>query len=581
MLGAGGDPKSELAARTEGTLATTFGKYEVVANLGRGGMADVFLAFARGQMGDSKLAVIKRLRQTFADEPNFRTMFLDEARLASRLSHPNIVYTYEVGEEQGAQFIAMEYLEGQPLNALLKEIVLRDVEFEPEVAVRIIADALSGLAYAHTLCDYDGRPLGIVHRDVSPHNIFVTYDGYTKLVDFGIAKAALSSTETEVGVLKGKIAYMSPEQVVGGPIDQRADLFAMGIVLWELLARRRLMSGENAANTLHKLMNEPIASLSSVMPDIDPTLEAVVARALEKTVEARFQSAVEMRDALEDWLRTRGRLVRQDEIGQRMVSLFGGVREEVRQHVQKYILDIASDSGVLRAGARLGEAAVSSNPLISISDESFETSVGTNTFVHDPRSETNTHSPSTVSGPPAANKHPANQALSIVVACGFFVLSGILIVVIGLRERTGALASEGRVLARNSVPTVGTDTLPSTPASAAIASAPNSPAPAFSVTAPPRSFRAASTGASSSAGRMPYHSTPAVEEPGFLTISVYPWATVSEGGRVLCAATPCNKIPLSPGLHTLQLENPDQGMKQATTVMIKSGGTTTRAIGLR
>src|SRR6185369_10133796 len=241
-------------------------------------MADVFLAVARGQLGLNKLVVIKRLRQALAEEKPFRTMFLDEARLAARLNHPNIVHTYEVGEQNAMYFIAMEYLEGQSLNKVLKELVRRKETLEPAFAVRVVADALAGLGYAHELRDYDGRPLSVIHRDVSPHNIFVTYDGHTKLVDFGIAKAALSTTETEVGVLKGKVAYMAPEQAMGGRIDQRADLFAMGIVLWELLARQRLMTGASAANTLHKLMNEAIPRLSEAVPGIDPALEAIVTR---------------------------------------------------------------------------------------------------------------------------------------------------------------------------------------------------------------------------------------------------------------------------------------------------------------
>ena len=269
-------------------------------------------------------------------------MFLDEARLAARLSHPNIVHTYEVGEQNGVYFIAMEYLEGQSLNKVLKEALRRKEGIEPELGARIIADALGGLAYAHELADYDGRPLGIIHRDVSPHNIFVTYDGHMKVVDFGIAKAALSSTETEVGVLKGKVAYMSPEQAMGGRIDQRADLFAMGIVLWELLARQRLMTGESAANTLHKLMNEPIPRVSAAMPGIDPELEAIVGKALEKDPQYRWQSAAEMRDALEAWLRSNPRPARQEEVGRKMLHLFSSVREEVQRQVQRHM---AGDHG--------------------------------------------------------------------------------------------------------------------------------------------------------------------------------------------------------------------------------------------
>src|SRR5512135_2505566 len=157
MIGSAQGPRSE--ARIEGTATTAFGKYQLFASLGRGGMADLFLSVARGQMGFNKLAVVKRLRQALAEEAAFRTMFLDEARLAARLSHPNIVHTYEVGEQNGVYFIAMEYLEGLSLNKVLKEIVRRREAFEPELCVRVVADCLAGLGYAHDLKDYDGRPL--------------------------------------------------------------------------------------------------------------------------------------------------------------------------------------------------------------------------------------------------------------------------------------------------------------------------------------------------------------------------------------------------------------------------------------
>jgi serine/threonine-protein kinase len=180
MNGAARDPRNSGAhVQIEGTPTTAFGKYQLFASLGRGGMADVFLSVARGQMGFNKLAVIKRLRQALAEEPAFRNMFLDEARLAARLNHPNIVHTYEVGEQNGVYFIAMEYLEGQSLNKVLKEALRRSETIEPEICARVVADALGGLDHAHRLCDYDWRPLSIIHRDVSPHNIYVTYDGHT------------------------------------------------------------------------------------------------------------------------------------------------------------------------------------------------------------------------------------------------------------------------------------------------------------------------------------------------------------------------------------------------------------------
>ncbi|HSO36888.1 MAG TPA: serine/threonine-protein kinase [Labilithrix sp.] len=614
MNGAAIDPRAGVEAHLEGTPTTAFGKYQLFASLGRGGMADVFLAVARGQMGFNKLAVIKRLRQALAEESAFRTMFLDEARLAARLSHPNIVHTYEVGEQNGVYFIAMEYLEGQSLNKVLKEALRRKDVIEPEVGARIIADALGGLAYAHALGDYDGRPLGIIHRDISPHNIFVTYDGHTKLVDFGIAKAALSSTETEVGVLKGKVAYMSPEQAMGGRIDQRADIFAMGIVLWELLARQRLMTGESAANTLHKLMNEPIPRLSKALPSVDPALEAIVMKSLEKDPQYRFQSAGEMRDALEDWLRGNPRQTRQEDVSRKMLALFGSVREEVQRQVQKHMAAITAATNTQELQALTAESlqrmeqsgANVSGQLLRLNGSGSGSGVIPNygmgtASANYPRGASGTHSQS-MAGPPvsqtANESRPGNNALLIVIAVGFFLLAGLLIVVLGLRDRRkpdpvaldapGMTSSPGPVVTAVPVPVAAPSPTESAPL---VADNTPPPPPTGAVTATATAKNLGKTpapagtpkGATGSHAPPPPPPPPPVEEKenGFLTINVYPWAKVSEGGRVICAATPCNKIPLSPGPHTLQLENPEQGMKQSTSVTIKSGETTARAIGFK
>ncbi len=623
MIGAARDPRSGIEGQIEGTPTTAFGKYQLFASLGRGGMADVFLSVARGQMGFNKLAVIKRLRQALAEEPAFRNMFLDEARLAARLSHPNIVHTYEVGEQNGVYFIAMEYLEGQSLNKVLKEALRRKEGIEPEVGARIIADALGGLAYAHSLGDYDGRPLGIIHRDVSPHNIFVTYDGHTKLVDFGIAKAALSSTETEVGVLKGKVAYMSPEQAMGGRIDQRADLFAMGIVLWELLARQRLMTGESAANTLHKLMNEPIPRLLQVVPEIDPQLEAIVAKSLEKDPQFRWQTATEMRDALENWLRLRAQPARQEEVGRKMLHLFATVREEVQRQVQRHMSAITAATNTQELQALTAESlqrmeqsgANVSGQLLRLggsgsgSGSGVVPNYGMGSQPSSGYPSMSSHSHSMTGGPPSVNTlngegagTKSSNTLLIVIAVGFFLLAGLLIVVLGLRDRRKPdPIADGTAISGTGITGTG--------APGTVAAGPGSAVPITNDTAAPVPVDTTggpstvpgpgpTTTTKATAGRNPpvppTTKTPLVahppppppppsedKEPGFLTINVYPWAKVSENGRTLCAATPCNKIQLSPGPHTLTLENPEQGLRQTTTVMIKSGDTTTRAIGLK
>lgn len=265
-------------------------------------MSEVFLAVRRGPVGFAKLLVIKRLRDDLggrADGAGYRALLLDEATLSARLEHPNIVQTFEVGEHDGAPFLAMEYLDGQSLDRVFAAAQRAGIEVSVELCLRVIADVLAALDYAHNLADYDGTPLGIVHRDVSPQNVFWTYQGEIKLVDFGVAKYAFSSTETEVGLVKGKLTYMAPEQALRTSLDRRADVFPAGIVMWECLARQPLLPGNSAAAALKQLLYDPLPSLSIVRPDLDPAIVAICDRALERDLDRRYPSAGAMRADIE------------------------------------------------------------------------------------------------------------------------------------------------------------------------------------------------------------------------------------------------------------------------------------------
>ncbi|HEX7840603.1 MAG TPA: serine/threonine-protein kinase, partial [Kofleriaceae bacterium] len=303
------------------------GRYRLFAKLGSGGQADVFLAIARGTLGVDKLVVIKRARPAAAAALG---AFLDEARLALRLNHPNLVHSYEVGEDGGAHFLAMEHVEGLSLKELFRAPCARS--FGAEIWLRVIADALSGLAHAHGLRDYDGKPLGVVHRDISPHNIVVSYDGVTKLLDFGIALSRPGPGADPAPPVLGKVAYMAPEQA-RGQIDHRSDLFAMGVVLWEMLSGRRLFDGDAPA-VLHRLAGEPIPRLGSALTDVDLELDDLVARALEKDPAARFQTAHDMRHAIERYLRKAGHVVRELEVGEAMTAAFHDVRAELQARIR-------------------------------------------------------------------------------------------------------------------------------------------------------------------------------------------------------------------------------------------------------
>jgi serine/threonine-protein kinase len=266
-------------------------------------MARVYLAISQKQLGFTKLVVLKVLRDELDADGEFLAMFIQEARLAARLNHPNVVQTYEAGEDGGAHYIAMEYLEGQPLSAVLAQIGREKLALD--VHLRILCDALEGLHYAHELADYDGTALGIVHRDVSPQNVFVTYTGQSKILDFGIAKTT-GSTRTINGILKGKAGYMAPEQATSAPTDRRTDLFAVGVMLWEALAARRFVQrGEEDIVALTRRIAGKEPRIREVAPDAPPDLADICDKAMATDPSSRYASAAEMRDAIEAHLRTR------------------------------------------------------------------------------------------------------------------------------------------------------------------------------------------------------------------------------------------------------------------------------------
>lgn len=305
-------------------LPVVLDKHTVLGAIGRGGMADVYLAMAHGPSGVRKLVVIKRMRAGNEVDSTLARMFLDEGRVAALLSHANVVHTYEVGESRDGAYIVMEYLHGQTLSALWRA----QKPLPPAVGARIAADVLAGLHHAHELCDLDGTPVAMVHRDLSPPNIFVTYDGVVKVMDFGIAKTAIATrASTETGLVKGKLAYMAPEQATCGVVDRRADIYAVGVVLWELLAGRRLVEDLSPASILERSLHGSAPLVSSVRADIEPALDRIVARALAREPEARYATALEMREALEEVLE-RGPATGARELSRLMAQHFTAQREQ-------------------------------------------------------------------------------------------------------------------------------------------------------------------------------------------------------------------------------------------------------------
>ncbi len=607
-------------------------------------MAEVLLAVAHGARGASKLAVIKRLRD---DLPHLRgtapggsslaSMLFEEARLSLRFNHPSIVHTYEVGDE-GTPHIVMEYIEGQSLYAVRQRLRRGGSRLPTAMSVRVMCEVLSALHYAHELCDYDGTPLGIVHRDVSPQNIMISYRGGVKLCDFGIAKAASSSIHTEVGALKGKVRYMAPEQAASREVDRRADVYAAGVVLWEALTGRPLLQSDSPAGHLVALVNGgPMPRARSVEPSIDERLDETLARALEREPRDRFPTALAMREALESYLSAVGERVTPESIGEFVANLFADVRAKTSQYIHEYL--VASESwsanGALPPIGQLdsGDGSEPRGPN-SIAPASLP-----------PPPSVALTSVSRSVAPIAPDAPPPEPRRSMRRAFGQFAIIGALVAAsmivglgYGIKLRSGGSAGLPSWLETH--PTTTTTTAPVTPTTApplaaetpaahnaptelasppasaklraAAEAAPPSPPPAeaapktppppaeaapktppppaeaapsapetrskpVAVARPAPPPRAPAPAPTARRAAEPSAETPEAATNGFLTLDTYPWTRVSLNGRVL-GTTPLVRVPLPPGAHTLTLENPAEGIRRTTTVNVKSGDTSTKRL---
>jgi tRNA A-37 threonylcarbamoyl transferase component Bud32 len=275
------------------------GKYRLVRRLAEGGMGEIFIARAEGRAGFEKVVVLKRILQQNVADRDAVAMFMDEARLMAALNHPNIVQVYDFGTAAGGHFFAMEYVHGEDLGRIMKAATLSGRALPLELAIGVIAEAAAGLHHAHEMRGQDGTPLQIVHRDISPSNVLVSYDGAVKLTDFGIAKWNKRQTETRHGGLKGKIAYMSPEQCRAGPLDRRSDVFGLGILLFELTTGTRLYQGTSDFGILEQIVHHDAPRPSTRRPGYPPAVERIVMRALSRAPEGRHQTARELQLELE------------------------------------------------------------------------------------------------------------------------------------------------------------------------------------------------------------------------------------------------------------------------------------------
>ncbi|MDP7040032.1 MAG: serine/threonine-protein kinase, partial [Myxococcota bacterium] len=312
-----------------------FEKYELIRQIAVGGMGEIFLARQSGVAGFDRLAILKTLRSKVASDPEVIADFLDEARIAATLNHPNIVSIYEIGAWQGVYILAMEFIRGVPLSHFLREEHRARSHVPYPIAARFIRDAALGLAHAHQAKNIQGENLNIIHRDISPQNIMIRDDGVVKVVDFGIAKATNRAQRTQAGFVKGKLSYMSPEQLVGEPLSPQSDQFALGILLWEMSTGRRYTpSGINQAELLQRVVEEPMIPISHVQSDVPEQFDAIVQKMTANKPADRYDDCTAIAEALDDFIENQETRLREKNVVDYIEDLAGDAIRDVVHNLE-------------------------------------------------------------------------------------------------------------------------------------------------------------------------------------------------------------------------------------------------------
>jgi TonB family protein len=304
-------------------VGTLFGQYELMEVISTGGMAEVFRARMKGVEGFQKIVAIKRILPHLTDNDEFVTMFIDEAKLAAQLQHPNIIHIYDLGKIERSYYIAMEYIDGKDLRSLLRLLDEKKQRLPLGIALYIASRLAAALDYAHRKRDFQGRAMALVHRDVSPQNVLISLDGDIKLCDFGIAKAASKASHTRAGALKGKLQYMSPEQAWGKDLDHRSDIFSLGLVIYEMVTGKKVFSGDSELSILEQVRAPKLQPPRQVDSAVPPEVERIVLRALETNREARYQTAAELGSDLDAALRSIRPAPSSAELGAFLAHLLG------------------------------------------------------------------------------------------------------------------------------------------------------------------------------------------------------------------------------------------------------------------
>jgi len=522
------------------------GRYTLLGKLAAGGMAEVYLAKQEGPEGFAKTVVIKRILPQLAADPHFVQMFLNEARLAALLNHPNVVSIYELGQDEasGSYFMAMEWIEGCNLKRLIQAASKRGQLPPPVVTARIIADACAGLEFAHNLKSSDGKPLDIVHRDISPENILITYGGVVKVVDFGIAKATQSESLTQHGQLKGKFSYMAPELLMGGTIDKRADVWALGVTLYWMLCGSKPFSGDSEGQLVQRILYEepPPPNKRVVVPE---NCMAIVNKALKKNLAERYDSARAMQRDLEE-----------------VVASSGSLASVVTDYVGDLFPEESDPDRALTRAILSGDLRQQNTP----SHPSLRSSSSSANVSHLLR-------------PPP---RPTNWLL-IGASVAALIFAAVTVVAL-VELRQGTLSAEVNDVAPPAQP------IPAPPRALQPAAQPGGPPPAAQppalaapVVAPPAEEPMPETpplrrpppkrhGGRVAAGDTGHDASRPARPPGTLALRVAPWAEVFLDGQRL-GTTPLEPVSVPSGTHKVKLVNNEIHVTRVLTVEVKPGET--------
>ena len=540
------------------TLAagTPIGKYVVRRKLAEGGMAEIYLAAVLGPEGFEKDVVIKRVRPGLADDPGFVAMFIAEARVASRLNHANLVHVYDFDKHQDTYYLAMEYVRGHSLWELRRRCQERGAVIPPILVAQIGMEVARGLAYAHRLND-NGQALGLVHRDVTPHNVLLSFDGGVKLTDFGIAKAGGRATAS--GMLKGKFAYMSPEQARGEAVDARTDVFALGVTLWELLTGARLFEGDGDVAVLRAVQERMIVPPARLNPDVPPALDAAVMRALERDLPRRWPTAHELERALAEFLLSGARSLEDTDVGAFLRRMF------------------PEEAGVAEAAAGTGSIPISISLSASSSPAGAEPASMPALTEHGRPTELVAHPPAepTTTEVLAGRAGPGGRG-ALVALAGLAAAAGIAAVVrpqwvSGVRER---------LWTRGAGPVSASDTarlaspVPQAPPSIADPPAARAEAPSTGTTAEPSVLAppASSGPPPVPAARGRGGTAPLSTVRARLVIHAKPWAELRVDGKRMGYVQGNRPLRLAAGRHLIELTGPD-GKPVVYPVQLEPGHT--------